>query len=89
MTHLTTSYNQGDTSDAQDEYSRYCNEPILSKAPPHLLLYWNAQVINTPPLAQMALDFLSIPAMSAECERVFSSWQLEDSHLGPPESPPR
>lgn len=82
-------YNQGDTSDAQDEYSRYCNEPILSKAPPHLLLYWNAQVINTPPLAQMALDFLSIPAMSAECERVFSSWQLEDSHLGPPESPPR
>jgi hypothetical protein len=47
---------QGDTSDAQDEYSRYCNEPILSKAPPHLLLYWNAQVINTPSLAQISFN---------------------------------
>ena len=69
-------YHQGATSDIQDEYSRYCNESILKKAPPHLLQYWNAQVINIPSLAQMALDFLSIPAMSAECERVFSGSKI-------------
>ena len=69
-------YDQDDTDHVQDEYSQYCNEPILKTAPPHLLAYWNAQVINTPSLARMALAFLSIPAMSAECERVFSSSKI-------------
>ena len=50
-------YDQDDTDHVQDEYSQYCNEPILKTAPPHLLAYWNAQVINTPSLARMALDF--------------------------------
>jgi hypothetical protein len=62
--------------DIQDEYDSYCRENPLPKAPPHLLQYWNVQAINTPSLAQMALDLLSIPAMAAECERVFSSSKI-------------
>jgi hAT family C-terminal dimerisation region len=48
----------------------------LSKAPLHLLQYWNKQATNTPSLAQMALDLLSILAMAAECERVLSSSKI-------------
>jgi hAT family C-terminal dimerisation region len=59
-----------------DEYESYCNEKPLPKAPPHLIQYWNRQAVNTPSLAQMALDLLAIPAMSAECERVFSSTKI-------------
>ena len=61
---------------AYDEYKSYCNEKPLSKVPPYLIQYWIGQVINTPSLAQMALDLLSIPAMAAECERVFSSTKI-------------
>ena len=35
--------------------------------------YWKARESEWPHLAQMAYNFLSIPAMSSECERVFSS----------------
>ena len=41
---------------AYNEYESYCNKKPLSKVPPHLIQYWIRQVINTPSLAQMALD---------------------------------
>jgi hypothetical protein len=37
------------------------------------LEFWNARYTTQPDLARFALDMLAIPAMSAECERVFSS----------------
>jgi len=40
------------------------------------LAYWNARYTTQPDLARFALDMLSIPMMSAECERVFSSAKL-------------
>jgi hypothetical protein len=69
-------YGWGHAMDDLDEYDSYCGEKPLPKAPPHFLRYWNGQAINTPSLSQMALDLLSIPAMSAECERVFSSSKI-------------
>jgi hAT family C-terminal dimerisation region len=38
-----------------------------------VLGYWNSRYNAQPDLARLALDMLSIPMMSAECERVFSS----------------
>jgi len=35
--------------------------------------YWKSREEQWPQLAAMAYDFLAIPAMSSECERVFSS----------------
>jgi hypothetical protein len=35
--------------------------------------YWKSRESEWPQLTVMAYDFLSIPAMSSECERVFSS----------------
>jgi hypothetical protein len=35
--------------------------------------YWRSRENDWPQLASMAYDFLAIPAMSSECERVFSS----------------
>ncbi|PMD63040.1 uncharacterized protein K444DRAFT_718325 [Hyaloscypha bicolor E] len=36
--------------------------------------YWKVRESEWPYLAKMAYDFLSIPAISSECERVFSSY---------------
>jgi hypothetical protein len=57
-----------------DEYSTYCSEDPLPYAPnPNLIYKWRCLEGRFPLLAKMAFDILSIPAMSAECERVFSS----------------
>ena len=40
------------------------------------IAWWREQQATYPKLAQMAFDVLSIPAMSAECERVFSQAKL-------------
>jgi hypothetical protein len=39
----------------------------------NLLEYWSTKRFEYPRVARMAIDILSIPAMSAECERTFSS----------------
>lgn len=39
---------------------------------PNVIAWWAKKDPRTP-LAQLALDVLSIPAMSTECERLFSS----------------
>ena len=46
-----------------DVYSKYDN----------LLEYWSTKRFEYPHVAKMAIDVLSIPAMAAECERMFSS----------------
>ena len=58
-------------SSRRDQYWQYCQEPTID----HLsaLQYWRAKETQWPQLTSMALDFLAIPAMSSECERVFSS----------------
>jgi hypothetical protein len=38
-----------------------------------LLDYWKSKEKRWPNLARMAFDLLAVPAMSSECERVFSS----------------
>ena len=62
--------------DLHDEYEFYCQEKPLPKVPPNLIRYWSGQQINTPSLAQMPFDLLPIPAMAAECERVFSGTKI-------------
>lgn len=56
----------------EDEYARYCNSDITYDVEP--LAWWmeKTQQTSYPNLSKMALDILSIPAMSAEPERVFS-----------------
>jgi hAT family C-terminal dimerisation region len=55
----------------KDELHLYLAEPPTDLL--GALEYWKAREAEWPHLASMAFDFLSIPAMSSECERVFSS----------------
>jgi hypothetical protein len=59
-----------------DEYDRYCKtwkraDPKLYRENPYL--WWKAHEKEYPRLSRMASDVLSIPAMSAQTEREFSS----------------
>ena len=38
--------------------------------------FWNDRYSTQPDLARMVLDALAVPAMSDECERLFSSAKL-------------
>jgi hypothetical protein len=54
----------------RDEYAKYCRlDPTPCKRP---LKWWETRREEYPRLLKMAFDLLSIPLMSAECERVFS-----------------
>jgi hypothetical protein len=58
-----------------DELTAYLKEPVtvLGKDERlNLFQWWDNHKVQYPTLSQMAFDLLSIPAMSAECERVFS-----------------
>ena len=58
-----------------DEYESYCSikpDPRIT----NIIDWWVSMSDTYPRLSKMALDMLSIPAMSAECERVFSSSKL-------------
>ena len=57
-------------SSRRDHLQQYLDEPVTMKAP---LAYQRDKEEEWPQLAAMAFDFLAIPAMSSECERVFSS----------------
>lgn len=46
------------------------------KIPIDPLRWWRDRRQDFPLLSQMAIDVLSVPAMSAECERVFSQGKL-------------
>ncbi|KAK8092683.1 restless-like transposase [Apiospora kogelbergensis] len=47
----------------KDKTDRVCTDPIA---------YWHEKRIRYPRLSRMALDFLTVQSMSAECERLFS-----------------
>jgi hAT family protein len=60
-----------------DEYARYCvSDPIFENFDACTWWLEKTQQINYPNLSKMALDILSIPAMSADPERLFSSTKL-------------
>jgi len=63
----------------QDEYEQYINSPLLDvdeKFDPRTWWLEPTQRRTYPNLSKMALDLLSIPAMSAEVERLFSSCKI-------------
>jgi hypothetical protein len=72
----------------QDEYLQYLeteyfpdqgSEEIQSSSQVksvNLCAFWARHEAQYPSLARMAFDILSIPAMSSECERVFSSAKI-------------
>jgi hypothetical protein len=55
----------------RDQYATYIAEASVVNL--SVMDYWKAREREWPQLTAMAFDFLSIPAMSAECERVFSA----------------
>ena len=74
-----------DAASHDDEYSRYIKERVEWVEDP--IAWWLLQKHRYPNLSQMALDILSIPCMSADVERLFSSCglTLEDrrNRMGP------
>lgn len=58
-----------------DELARYLAIPVES-SPDNPLAWWNAHHEDFPVLSKLAYDYLSCPAMSAECERLFSRVNL-------------
>jgi hypothetical protein len=69
-------------STVQDQYQKYCQEDPIDPYEPRaddlgiILGYWKDNEARWPDLARLACDALSIPAMSAECERCISSGKL-------------
>jgi len=59
---------------SQDEYRDYTDQPLYDIGKMSALVWWGQepQRKRWPRLSLMALDILSIPAMSDEAERVFS-----------------
>jgi hypothetical protein len=57
-------------STRKDQLALYLDEPLSQMG---LMDYWRLREFEWPQLAKMAFDFLAVPAMSAKCERVFSS----------------
>ena len=64
-------YDDEAVANTRDEYEEYLSKPARPCNNP--LEWWRAHRQEYPRLSQMALDLFSIPMMSAECERVFSS----------------
>lgn len=56
-----------------DEYTRYCLLDVVEEDPEGHLAWWKRHETEFPRLARMARDIFSIPGMSAEVERLFSS----------------
>ena len=65
-----------------DEFDSYINGVQTNFGTPHDCIPWLRSRANLfPGITQHALDLLSIPAMSAELERVFSSAKLTTTPL--------
>jgi len=68
-----------DEENQTNEYEQYLADPRQSREAAKklsLCKFWASQESSYPLLSRMAFDMLSIPAMSAECERTFSSTKL-------------
>jgi hypothetical protein len=60
-----------------DAYQWYVScDPETESMAENALYYWNARILSQPDLARFALDMVSVPISSAECERIFSSAKL-------------
>jgi hAT family C-terminal dimerisation region len=60
-----------------DELEQYLAEPTeLTSGEPNYLEWWYQKRDIWPQLSRMALDILSIPSMSADAERLFSSGKM-------------
>ena len=70
-------HNQQNSVASQDEYEDYLSMAAFPCDQP--LQWWGEQRQKYPLLSQLALDLLSIPLMSAECERVFSDAKTVNS----------
>ena len=68
---LTTATHVPRASGRRDQLYLYTEEPPIGYM--GVMEYWRSREEQWPQLAKMAFDFLSVPAMSSECERVFSS----------------
>ena len=60
-------------SSSTDKLERYLMEPVLHDESIDILTWWRNQRSRFPLLTKWAFDTFSIPAMSSEPERVFSS----------------
>lgn len=60
----------------EDEYEHYCNQPTLKLRDARNWWLQPTQQEMYPNLSRLALEILSIPAMSAEPERLFSATKL-------------
>ena len=70
-------YESDDDEFAQrDKYDTYCASPIVDTK--DTLKWWlePTQQKTYPNLSKIAIDYLSIPAMSSEAERLFSSAKI-------------
>jgi hypothetical protein len=57
-----------------DEYDRWLLDvSVNDKEVTDPLEYWRSKAKDYPRLSKMALDVMTVPAMSAECERLFSA----------------
>jgi hypothetical protein len=63
-------------STVNDEYKRYLAREEDIEHPDGHLIWWAQHLEEYPLLAQMARDRFSIPGMSADVERLFSSAKL-------------
>ena len=61
---------------AVDEYDRYKSLHPIKDAFRKPLDWWRDHLDEYPTLSRMALDLFSVPAMSSECERIFSLAKL-------------
>jgi len=65
----------------KDEYTRYLSlPPVDDIKDPRSWWLEPSQQSQYPHLSRMALDLLTIPAMSADAERIFSGCRLQMSH---------
>jgi hypothetical protein len=68
----------------QDKYDRYCSQPLIRDCEEPIQWWLTEGKSRYLYLAKMALDLLSIPAMSDEPERIFSrlGWMISDRRNG-------
>ena len=59
-----------------NEYARWLLDVSVGDKEADPLKYWRSKANDYPRLSKMALDVMTVPAMSAECERLFSAVEL-------------
>ena len=72
-------YNDDQQGEEEDEFEQYMKIKSVIIKPGELIDicgWWKAHESQWPSLARMAFDMIAIPAMSSECERLFSSTKL-------------